>query len=85
MELNRAVEYALLLEHFTPASKVGVFPDQHRESLMVDQLHLQPLGRVRSRQPHYLDRHRRDPVSLVANWNLPIPAIAVGRSRAGVA
>lgn len=40
LELNRAVEYALLLEYSTRASKVGVFPDQHRESLMVDQLHL---------------------------------------------
>ena len=83
-DLDRVVEYALLLENSTTASKVGYFLDQHRESLMVDECHLQPLREMRPRQPHYLDRNRRAPGNLSADWNLVIPAEVAERSWAEV-
>ena len=83
-DLDRVVEYALLLENSTTASKVGFFLDQHRESLMAGERHLQPLREMRPRQPHYLDRSRRDPGSLSEDWNLVIPAEVAERSWAEV-
>ena len=82
--LNKVVEYALLLSNATTASKVGFFLDQHRKELMVDERHLQPLREIRPRQAHYLDRNRRGSGSLDANWNLVIPAEVTQRSWAEV-
>ena len=83
-DLDRVVEYALLLDNATTASKVGFFLDQHREDLMVDERHLKALRERRPRQPHYLDRNRRSPGSLVADWNLVVPMEVAERSWAEV-
>ena len=83
-DLDRVVEYALLLENSTTASKVGFFLDQHRASLMVDERHLQPLRGMGPRQPHYLDRNRCAPGSLAADWNLVVPNEVTERSWADV-
>ena len=82
--LDRVVEYALLLDNSTTASKVGFFLDQHREELMVDECHLGALRERRPRQPHYLDRNRRGPGRLVAQWNLVVPMEVAERSWAEV-
>ena len=78
--LDRVVEYALLLNNATTVSKVGFFLDQHREALMVEERHLKPLREMRPRQPHYLDRHRRGSGNLVADWNLVVPVEVAERS-----
>jgi predicted transcriptional regulator of viral defense system len=83
-DLDRVVEYALLLDNSTTASKVGFFLDQHREDLMVEGRHLGALREKRPRQPHYLDRNRRSPGSLVAEWNLVVPMEVAERSWAEV-
>jgi len=83
-DLDRVVEYAMLLENATTASKVGFFLDQHREELMVDECHLGALRKMRPRQPHYLDRNRRGPGSLVAAWSLVVPTEVAERSWAEV-
>ena len=49
-----------LLGNATTAAKVGFFLEQHREPLMVEERHLKQLNQMRSRQPHYLDRGRRE-------------------------
>jgi predicted transcriptional regulator of viral defense system len=41
--LDRVVEYALLLNNATTSAKVGFFLDRHRDSLRVEDKHLQPL------------------------------------------
>ena len=82
--LDKVVEYTLLLDNSTTASKVGFFLDQHRESLMVDERHLQPLREMRPRQPHYLDRNRRGSGNLETAWNLVIPSEVAERSWAEV-
>lgn len=72
-DLDRVVEYALLLENATTAAKVGFFLEQHREPLMVEDRHLKPLHDLRPRQPHYLERVKREPGRLVSEWNLVVP------------
>ena len=79
-DLEKVVEYALLLENATTAAKVGFFLEQHREPLMVEEHHLKSLNQLRSRQPHYLDRSRRKSGRLVSRWNLVIPSEVLDRT-----
>lgn len=79
-DLDRIVDYVLLLENATTAAKVGFFLDQHKETLMADDVHLNTLRNLRPRQPHYLDRRRRKGCKLVKEWNLLIPVEIINRS-----
>lgn len=79
-DLEKVVEYALLLENATTAAKVGFFLEQHREPLMVEENHLKSLSRLRPRQPHYWDRSRRKSGHLVSKWNLVIPSEVLDRT-----
>jgi len=83
-DLDKVVEYALLLENATTAAKVGFFLEQHRETLMVDDTHLKPLRDLRPRQPHYLERRRRKAGRLATGWNLVVPKEVFERSWAEV-
>ena len=79
-DLDRVVEYALLLDNATTAAKVGLFLEQHRESLMVEEKHLQPLREHRPRSPHYLERQHKKGGRLVADWNLIVPQRILDRA-----
>ena len=79
-DLDRTVEYALLLENATTAAKVGFFLEQHCESLMVEDRHLKPLRDLRPRQSHYLDRTKRKSGRLVSEWNLIVPVEVIERT-----
>jgi len=83
-DLDKVVEYALLLGNATTAAKVGFFLEQHRESLMVEKKHLKSLHDLRPRQPHYLDRHKRKSGRLVSGWNLVVPQEVLERTWAEV-
>ena len=84
-DLDQVVQYALLLGNATTVAKVGFFLDCNREPLMVEEQHLKALRDCRPRQPHYLDRGRRDHGKLVAEWNLVVPAEVLTQSWADVA
>ncbi|WP_155323364.1 type IV toxin-antitoxin system AbiEi family antitoxin domain-containing protein [Desulfosarcina ovata] len=79
-DLDKVVEYALLLGNATTGAKVGFFLDQHRETLMVDDRHLNMLHDMRPRQPHYLNRSKRKSGRLVSEWNLVVPSIVLERA-----
>ena len=83
-DLDRVVEYALLLKNATTVARVGFFLEQHRDPLMVGEAHLARLRRHRPRGPHYLDRARRGG-RLVPDWNLVVPMDVMERSWAEVA
>lgn len=72
-DLDAVVEYALLLENATTIAKVGFFLEQHKEHLMVEDRHLDQLGKHGPRVPHYLSRDDRRSGRLVAGWNLVVP------------
>ena len=55
-DLDVVIEYTLLLENATTAAKVGFFLEQHKEALMVEASHLDPLRARRPLKPHYLMR-----------------------------
>ena len=79
-DLNQVVEYVLLLENSTTAAKVGFFLDQHKETLMVNDAHLNSLRNLRPRQPHYLNRGKRKGCQWVKDWNLLIPVEILNKS-----
>ena len=81
---SSSTSYTVKLESALTAARVGFFLDQHREALMVEDKHLDPLRRLRPRQPRYLDA-RRKPGKLVAAWNLIVPDDVLGRTWAEVA
>jgi predicted transcriptional regulator of viral defense system len=83
-DLDKAIEYALLLGNRTTVAKVGFYLEQHREALMVEDTHLQRLRNHRPRKPHYMVRGSRKPGHLVASWNLVIPNEILERSWAEV-
>lgn len=79
-DLDVVVEYCLLLANASTTSRVGFYLEQHREELMVEEHHLKELRAHRSRQPHYLDRSRRETGRLFRDWNLVVPHEIVERS-----
>ncbi len=83
-DVDRVVEYALLLGNATTNAKVGFFLEQHRDALLIEERHLRPLRDRRPLQPHYLDRARRISGCLVVNWNLVVPEDVLERSWAEV-
>ena len=83
-DLDAIASYAVKLGSAVTAARVGFFLEQHREALMVEDKHLDPLRRLRPRQPRYLDA-RRKPGTLVAGWNLIVPQDVLGRTWAEVA
>ncbi len=83
-DLDKVVEYVLLLENATTAAKVGFFLEQHRETLMVEDVYLKSLQQLRPLRPHYFDRARRKDGRLVKQWNLVVPSAVMERSWAEV-
>ena len=79
-DLDQVIEYTRMLENATTAAKVGFFLEQHRDPLMVEEAHLDPLRKLRPRQPHYLKRERPKGCRLVKGWNLMIPAEILNRA-----
>lgn len=79
-DLDQVIAYVLLLENATTAAKLGFFLDRHKEALMVEDSHLEPLRRLRPRQPHYFARGKRDDCRWVRDWNLMIPVEILKRT-----
>ena len=79
-DLDQVVEYAHLLENATTAAKVGFFLEQHKETLMVDDTHLNHLRKLRPQQPHYLIRGKRKSCRWIKDWNLMIPVQILNKS-----
>lgn len=79
-DLDKVVEYTLLLENSTTAAKVGFFLDQHRENLFVKNDHLKLLQEHRPAKPHYMKRSNRKGGRLIKDWSLVVPVEILGRS-----
>ena len=72
-DIEKVIDYTLLLKNATTAAKVGLFLDQHRDTLLIEDHHLQRLYALRPKQPCYLERSKRQSGTLVPNWNVVVP------------
>lgn len=79
-DLEQVIEYVRLLGNATTAAKVGFFLEQHRETLMVEETHLDALRKLRPRRPHHFTRGRPRGCRLVKGWNLMVPDEILNRS-----
>lgn len=77
--LDEVVRYALALGSALTVARVGLFLEQHREQLFVEDQHLAPLRARAPRQPRYLDS-ARTPGRLVQPWNLVVPERVLHRA-----
>ena len=79
-DISKVIEYVLLLGNSTTVAKAGFFLEQHRQELMIEDNHLEPLFDLRPKQPHYLDRSKRKSGRFVSSWNLVVPNDIIERS-----
>jgi len=77
-DLDAVIAYALKIGSSLTVARVGFFLDQHRETLMVEDRHLDRLQARAPRQPRYLDGTRK-PGKLVTRWNLVVPEYVLQR------
>jgi hypothetical protein len=78
-DLDAVTEYALRAGSALTVARVGFFLEQHREALMVEDLHLEALREKAPSQAAYLDPARA-PGRLVSAWNLIVPEEVLARS-----
>lgn len=83
-DLDAVTSHAVRLGSALTSARVGFFLEQHRETLMVEDKHLEQLRQHRPRQARYFDS-RRKPGKLVPSWNLIVPEDVLGRTWAEVA
>ena len=79
-DLDRVVDYTLLFEKSTICAKVGLYLEQRREPLMVNEHYLEILRSNRPKSPHYLERQSSSAARLVPAWNLIVPISILDRS-----
>ena len=78
-DLDEVVALALRIGAAITVARVGFFLDQHREELLVEEVHLAALAERIPRGPTYLDA-RRAPGRLVPRWNLVVPESLLHRT-----
>ena len=69
--VDKVVEYALLLKKATTVAKVGFFLENNEKRFFVTKDHLQTLKKKIPKKPHYMDKKLKG--RLVKNWNLIVP------------
>jgi predicted transcriptional regulator of viral defense system len=72
LDLESVLYYTLALDSAVTVARVGLFLDQHRDRLFVEEKHLELLVAHAPNQPRYLDS-KRVPGRLVQPWNLIVP------------
>jgi predicted transcriptional regulator of viral defense system len=80
LNLNKVVEYALLLNNATSIAKLGFFLEEHKELLSVDEDILKALQEKIPNNIHYLERHKRESGKLIKRWNLVVPHSIIKRT-----
>ena len=83
-DLDAVIEYAFKLTSAVTVAKVGLYLEQHREALMVEDQHLERLRERAPRHPMYLERGKRERGKLLSGWNLVVPERVLDRSWAEV-
>jgi len=79
-DLDRVIEYALLLDNATTIALVGFYLEQHQKELRVKDSHLKKLETHRPKQPHYVDKQLKSSSKFNSRWNLIIPVEIIEQS-----
>ena len=79
LNLDKVVEYALLLDSANTNARLGFFLEQHKEKFSVKKLHLDPLRLHKPSVPRKMSVATSKGI-LVREWNLVVPADVYNRS-----
>ncbi|OAI49226.1 hypothetical protein AYO45_00575 [Gammaproteobacteria bacterium SCGC AG-212-F23] len=79
-DLDKIIEYALLLDKATTIALVGFYLEQHAKELHVKNSHLKQLEVHLPKQPHYIDKYQKSSSKLNPRWNLIIPIQIINQS-----
>jgi len=77
-DLDAVLAYALARGSALTVARLGFFLEQHRDSLMVEERHLEILQAHTPREPRYLDSTRTSG-RLLSRWNLVVPDFLLSR------
>jgi len=80
LDMDRVLEYAVLLANSTTIAKLGFFLETHQQALMIPEHYLEELRKHRPTNPHYMDRIQSEPQKMIAKWNLVVPLSLINRS-----
>lgn len=72
-DVEKVIDYALLLGTALTIARVGFFLEQHQDKLMLEPEHFERLRARAPAQPRYLERGRHTDGKLVTGWNLIVP------------
>jgi predicted transcriptional regulator of viral defense system len=80
LNMNKIVEYALLLGNSTTIAKLGFFLEQRPSHFAVDEKYIQQFLLHLSKQPHYMNRNQRSGGKYIEKWQLFIPLSIINRT-----
>lgn len=79
LNIDRVLEYALLLGNATTVAKVGFYLEMHRKELLIPDEVLEKLYEHRPKNPHYLEREQQAPQKMISKWNIIVPLSLLNR------
>lgn len=79
-DIDKVVEYTLLLNKVTTTALVGFYLEQHQKELRIKESHLQQLEKKRPKQSHYLSGQKNIPCKFSSRWNLILPVEIIEQS-----
>lgn len=80
LDLDRLVDYVLSLQNATTVSKVGYFLDQRPEHLSSDKKYVEKLKKHIPKQPHYMERDRKNEGKYIEKWQLIVPLKIINKT-----
>lgn len=80
LDLDKIINYVLLLNNSTTAAKVGYFLEQRPTHLAIDQKYIQQLLSLIPKQPHYMDRSRQGEGKYIEKWQLIVPLEIINKT-----
>ncbi len=79
-DIDKVIEYTLLLNKSTTTALVGFYLEQHQKELHVKETDLLKLKAHTPKKPHYINRQKKTLKKFNARWNLMVPIEIVEQS-----
>ena len=80
LDVEKMVDYALLINNATTIAKVGFFLEQRPTHFVVDKKYMELLQLHIPKQPHYMDRDSAGEGKYIEKWNLIVPLAIINRT-----
>ena len=79
-DINKVIEYTLLLNNATTVAKVGFFLEQRPKYLAIESRYIEKLLPYIPRQTHYIENPRGAKGKYIEKWNIIVPLEIIQKS-----